>query len=213
VAGLGYNLLVFDQRGIAFSRPQESLYQNLDFYSSLNTALDLEEIRKKLGLQQLIIYGASYGTVPATIYSSLFPERVLFAILEGTFYTEMAKASHLQVVDASIAKLGSKAKWLAQNLTEPSVEFPFGSMWLPTLVKVHLQVGGLTALQELDKILESAPSSLEEAKPFLNSLFAKFADHRNEIESGDDFVNLVISAKELSMFSPEVSEVIKLDKN
>ena len=82
-----FNEIRFDQRGIGCSRPSSlELYRNPNYYGSLNTARDMEEIRKHLGINQLSILGISYGTVPATIYANLFPERTTAVVLEGVMF-------------------------------------------------------------------------------------------------------------------------------
>lgn len=82
-----FNVIFFDQRGSSCSKPlTEELYRDPTFYSLENTARDIEEIRKKLGVERISVYGHSYGTVPATIYGSLFPERTRSVILEGVVF-------------------------------------------------------------------------------------------------------------------------------
>ncbi|HLW58191.1 MAG TPA: alpha/beta fold hydrolase [Bacteriovoracaceae bacterium] len=82
-----WNVVFFDQRGNSCSRPDsESLYLDRRFYSSENTARDIEEIRKHLKVNQLSVYGVSYGTVPAHLYGHLFPESTRAIVLEGIIY-------------------------------------------------------------------------------------------------------------------------------
>lgn len=81
------NVIYFNQRGAAFSRPEsQELFLNQDYYSSENTARDALEIIKHLQINQVTAYGMSYGTVPATIFGSLFPERTRNVILEGVVF-------------------------------------------------------------------------------------------------------------------------------
>lgn len=71
----GFNALLFDQRGLGFSRPNSmDQYQDDSMYTAVNTALDVEAIRKHLGLDVITISGASYGSAPAHYYAHLFPE-------------------------------------------------------------------------------------------------------------------------------------------
>lgn len=82
-----FNLLQFDQRGLGCSQPlTEALYNSPDFYSSANTAKDMDELRKHYALNSVSVYGVSYGTVPSTIYASLFPKTTTALILEGVVY-------------------------------------------------------------------------------------------------------------------------------
>ncbi|MBL7670712.1 MAG: alpha/beta hydrolase [Bdellovibrionaceae bacterium] len=90
VNSLNINVVQFDQRGIACSRPTtEIMYKNPQFYSSENTARDANEIRKSLGANKITAYGTSYGTVPATIYANLFESSTQSLFLEGVEYSGM----------------------------------------------------------------------------------------------------------------------------
>lgn len=83
----GWNVVFFDQRGISCSKPdQKELYLKADFYSSENTARDIDEIRKVLDLAQISVYGVSYGTVPAHLYGHFFPDSARSVVLEGVIF-------------------------------------------------------------------------------------------------------------------------------
>jgi proline iminopeptidase len=80
----GWNVVFFDQRGNSCSRPEtRELYLDPRFYSSELIARDVDEIRKELGLEQISVYGVSYGTAPAQVYASLFPAHTRAIVLEG----------------------------------------------------------------------------------------------------------------------------------
>jgi proline iminopeptidase len=79
------NFVYVDQRGIGCSKASTvALHRNPSFYSSENIAHDLEQVRIALGVDQVTLYGHSYGTVPATIYASIYPQKTRALILEGT---------------------------------------------------------------------------------------------------------------------------------
>lgn len=81
---LEINHLRFDQRGVGCSAPETfQEYMASDWYSSENTAKDIEEIRKHYGFKSISVYGVSYGTVPATLYGQLFPSTTTSVVLEG----------------------------------------------------------------------------------------------------------------------------------
>lgn len=81
------NLIFFEQRGISCSRPKtRKLLLNPKFYSSENTARDALNIIKSFGISKVASYGQSYGTVPATIFASFYPEHTSSLILEGVIY-------------------------------------------------------------------------------------------------------------------------------
>ncbi len=82
-----WNVVFFDQRGNSCSKPlSKELYLNPDFYSSENTARDIEEIRKHLGVAKLSVYGVSYGTIPAHLYGHFFPQSTRAVVIEGVIY-------------------------------------------------------------------------------------------------------------------------------
>lgn len=84
-----FNVILMDQRGIGCSRPATfAQAMNPRFYSSENIARDAEEIRKFFGVSAVTAYGVSYGTMPATIYGSLFPAVTRSVILEGTVFSQ-----------------------------------------------------------------------------------------------------------------------------
>ena len=81
------NVIFFEQRGISCSRPStKELFLNPKFYSSENTAHDALLILNAYGIKKAAIYGHSYGTVPATIFASKYPQRTKALVLEGVVY-------------------------------------------------------------------------------------------------------------------------------
>ncbi|GIL16582.1 MAG: hypothetical protein BroJett040_03330 [Oligoflexia bacterium] len=82
-----WNIILFDQRGVACSRPETAtLIDDHNYYRSESIARDGAEILKSFGAHQVSIWGHSYGTVPATIFASFFPEKTRALILEGVIY-------------------------------------------------------------------------------------------------------------------------------
>lgn len=55
----------------------------LPFITTLNTARDLDHIRRALGEETLSYWGQSYGTYLGAVYASLFPTKVDRMVLEG----------------------------------------------------------------------------------------------------------------------------------
>lgn len=122
------NEIRFDQRGLGCSAPESFAdYQNPKLYSSLNTTRDIEEIRKAYGVAKVTVLGASYGTVPATMYGNLFPASVRSIILEGVEFTEGdgTMASRSTLLNKMLDKLSPKARegfktFMAGKSTETS---------------------------------------------------------------------------------------------
>jgi proline iminopeptidase len=85
---LNFNVLVMEQRGIGCSKPMNfQQYLSPDYYSSVAVARDALQIIQKLQISRVSAYGVSYGTVPATIFASLFPDSTEALVLEGTVFS------------------------------------------------------------------------------------------------------------------------------
>jgi pimeloyl-ACP methyl ester carboxylesterase len=55
----------------------------LDHLTTVDSANDMESIRKALGAEQINYYGYSYGTYLGQVYGTLFPDRVRRMVLDG----------------------------------------------------------------------------------------------------------------------------------
>ncbi|MFM2358479.1 MAG: hypothetical protein RLY16_472 [Bacteroidota bacterium] len=75
-----YKAILFDQRGTgkSWTSPFDSTTINVE-----RAVLDIEVLRKHLGLQQLTISGHSWGAMLASAYTAQFPKRVKDLILIG----------------------------------------------------------------------------------------------------------------------------------
>jgi pimeloyl-ACP methyl ester carboxylesterase len=56
---------------------------DLKYYTTANTARDMDRIRQALGERKISYWGQSYGTYLGAVYRSLFPQRTDRMILEG----------------------------------------------------------------------------------------------------------------------------------
>jgi len=56
---------------------------NLRFYTTADTARDIDRIRVALGEQKISYWGQSYGTYLGAVYGALFPDRTDRVVLEG----------------------------------------------------------------------------------------------------------------------------------
>ncbi|MEU4362924.1 alpha/beta fold hydrolase [Promicromonospora sp. NPDC023987] len=57
--------------------------EKLRYFTTANTARDMDRIRAALGEEQISYWGQSYGTYLGVVYGSLFPERADRVVLEG----------------------------------------------------------------------------------------------------------------------------------
>lgn len=84
------NIVLFDPRGIGFSSPDKPEdYFGYELWGSENIARDIKAIADDLKVDKVSVYGISYGTVPATIFASMFPERTRSVLLEGVLGGDM----------------------------------------------------------------------------------------------------------------------------
>lgn len=58
---------------------------SLRFYSTANTARDMDQIRQALGDDQISYLGISYGTYLGAVYATMFPDRVRAMVLDSAF--------------------------------------------------------------------------------------------------------------------------------
>lgn len=76
-----YRIILFDQRGCGRSTPKGNLQDN----TTWDLLADLETIRKKLNIENWVIFGGSWGATLGLLYAQQYPERVLGLILRGIF--------------------------------------------------------------------------------------------------------------------------------
>lgn len=103
------DLLVFDQRGTgqsnpltcgAFSRDSSSSLTSLAgqcasqlgagrrFFTTNDSAQDIEDLRISAGYEKLVLYGVSYGTKVALAYAAAYPQRVERLVLDSVVTPE-----------------------------------------------------------------------------------------------------------------------------
>ena len=76
-----YKIIVFDQRGCGRSKPHASLKDNTTWH----LVSDMERIREKLGIEQWLVFGGSWGSTLSLAYAQAHPTRVSELVLRGIF--------------------------------------------------------------------------------------------------------------------------------
>ncbi|NEP36495.1 prolyl aminopeptidase [Moorena sp. SIO3B2] len=76
-----WRIVMFDQRGCGRSIPHAELEEN----TTWDLVRDIEKLRVKLGIQQWVVFGGSWGSTLSLAYSQTHPERCLGLILRGIF--------------------------------------------------------------------------------------------------------------------------------
>ncbi len=76
-----WHIVLFDQRGCGKSTPHAELREN----TTWDLVADAERIREKLGIDQWVVFGGSWGSTLALAYAETHPDRCLGLILRGIF--------------------------------------------------------------------------------------------------------------------------------
>ncbi|MEW6491841.1 MAG: prolyl aminopeptidase [Cyanobacteriota bacterium] len=76
-----WHIVMFDQRGCGKSTPHAELQEN----TTWDLVSDIEKLREKLGIEQWVVFGGSWGSALALAYSETHPERCKGLILRGIF--------------------------------------------------------------------------------------------------------------------------------
>jgi proline iminopeptidase len=74
-------IVLHDQRGAGKSKPYAEIQEN----TTQNLVDDIEKLRKNLELDQIILFGGSWGSTLALAYAETYPENVRAMILRGIF--------------------------------------------------------------------------------------------------------------------------------
>lgn len=84
-------IILFDQRGAGKSTPYASIEHN----SIERLISDIEQLRQTLCINKWIVYGISWGSALAQLYTVAHPERVTTLILCGTSFADKTGVSWL----------------------------------------------------------------------------------------------------------------------
>ena len=76
-----YHIILFDQRGCGQSLPFGKLENN----DTPHLLTDMESIRKRLGIEQWLVFGGSWGGALALLYAQHYPNHVSGLIIRAVF--------------------------------------------------------------------------------------------------------------------------------
>ena len=76
-----YDVTLFDQRGCGRSTPHASLEAN----TTWRLVADIEFLRSRVGVDQWLVFGGSWGSTLALAYAETHPERVAALVLRGVY--------------------------------------------------------------------------------------------------------------------------------
>ena len=99
----GYRIILLDQRGCGKSTPHASEDVSLEDNTTWHLVADIEQLREKLGIDQWMVFGGSWGSTLSLAYALKHTDRVLGLILRGIFLVRKSEldwfyqdgASHL----------------------------------------------------------------------------------------------------------------------
>lgn len=85
-----YHIVLYDQRGAGKSRPWAEIREN----TTWDLVEDIERLRIHLGVDQIILFGGSWGTTLALAYAEKYPDHVAGMVLRGVFTATQDEIDH-----------------------------------------------------------------------------------------------------------------------
>lgn len=84
-------IVLHDQRGSGKSKPKAELREN----TTQELVEDIEQLRKKLNLGKIILFGGSWGSTLSLAYAETYPENVSGMVLRGIFFATMEEFNNI----------------------------------------------------------------------------------------------------------------------
>jgi len=161
----------------------------LPYLTTVNTARDMDQIRKAFGVQQINYYAFSYGTYIGQVYGTLFPNRVRRMVLDSTvdptgawyadnisqdyafqnrfeaFFAWVAKYNSVYHLGTTTAQVQAAYYAARKRLTQTPIDGPNGPLIGPDELDDTFLIGGyLTAIwpalaQALSQYLNTGSTS------------------------------------------------------
>jgi len=123
---------LYDEAEEIFEDECEKVYGNkIDYFSTVNTARDMDFIRRGLKQDTIHYIGVSYGTYLGGVYATLFPDHVASMFLDAPFdpQGDTVEESYLTQIKGFEDSFNTWAKWCEQEsscaFTAPDV----GTRW------------------------------------------------------------------------------------
>lgn len=193
-----WNVVFFDQRGIACSKPQnKKIYLDRSFYRSDYTAKDINEIRKHLKIDQVSVYGVSYGTIPAHLFGYFYPQNTRAVVLEGTVYCSDDLFFQNSTRQTYIKKYFNELPQTIQNkVSEYSLRSELEKNWFSRLTSMLLYSDDSQIL--LNEFLNNVFNSDESTTLIL---LKNFSEHPpvSETDFSGAVMQAMIGCQEMSM--------------
>jgi proline iminopeptidase len=84
-------IVLHDQRGSGRSKPKAELREN----TIQELVEDIEQLRKKLKIGKIILFGGSWGSTLSLAYAETYPENVDGMVLRGIFFASTEEFNHI----------------------------------------------------------------------------------------------------------------------
>ena len=109
-----YRIILFDQRGCGRSLAHARLEAN----TTAHLVSDMEMLRRRLGIEQWLLFGGSWGATLALAYAQACPERVTAMVLRGVFTARRSELRWLYEEGASFLFPDAWERFLAPIPTQ-----------------------------------------------------------------------------------------------
>ena len=156
-----YNYIEIDPRGLGCNFGSKSDF-DLDALTSWQTAMDVVEVIRAVGLKDYVIYGVSYGTLLGTVLAheleqaqGLTPPKAV--VLDGVLGHSIR--SYVDYYDAHIAQ------WTKLTSAEPTIKSMFSSVSLPLSASAQVWGSYLIGIGEQYEQARSDLLALESELP------------------------------------------------
>ncbi len=83
-------IVLHDQRGSGKSKPKAELREN----TTQELVEDIEQLRKKLKIGKIILFGGSWGSTLSLAYAETYPKNVNGMVLRGIFFASIEEFNH-----------------------------------------------------------------------------------------------------------------------
>lgn len=107
-----YLIVLYDQRGCGKSKPNAELRENTTQF----LIEDIEQLRRELNLNKIILFGGSWGSTLSLAYAEKYPKNVSGMILRGIFFCTNEEVSNIM--------MNVVPKFFPESYDSLALEFP-----------------------------------------------------------------------------------------
>lgn len=130
---------LYDEAETIFEDECENVYgDKIDYYSTTNTARDMDFIRRGLGQEKIHYIGISYGTYLGGVYATMYTDHVASMFLDAPFdpQGDTVEESYLTQIKGFEDSFNTWAKWCESDATCAFAAPDVGQRWDELLEKL-----------------------------------------------------------------------------